>query len=171
MRTGYLIGAAHFHVTAAALARSTDAATQAPRNRQRLEKRSSRREAHRCRMLGAAFLLAASWAVASWPRSSRAVTARSRFSATHFRPARFSRSNSHVRPCVRSALQSGCQYRRGIAPRSAASDIAAQMVGGIVGVLTAHVMFELPLWQVSTDGANRSGPMVRRNLSPHSDCR
>ena len=27
--------------------------------------------------------------------------------------------------------------------------IAAQIVGGIVGVLAAHAMFELPLWQVS----------------------
>jgi hypothetical protein len=34
--------------------------------------------------------------------------------------------------------------------------IAAQIVGGIVGVLAAHFMFELPLWQVSV--TVRTGP-------------
>jgi glycerol uptake facilitator-like aquaporin len=34
--------------------------------------------------------------------------------------------------------------------------LIAQVAGGIVGVLAAHVMFDLPLWQVST--TVRSGP-------------
>jgi glycerol uptake facilitator-like aquaporin len=38
----------------------------------------------------------------------------------------------------------------------AALYIAAQIAGGIVGVLAAHLMFELPLWQVSV--TVRTGP-------------
>jgi glycerol uptake facilitator-like aquaporin len=34
--------------------------------------------------------------------------------------------------------------------------VVAQIIGGIVGVLAAHVMFDLPLWQIST--TERSGP-------------
>jgi glycerol uptake facilitator-like aquaporin len=34
--------------------------------------------------------------------------------------------------------------------------IVAQVIGGIAGVLAAHLMFELPLWQVSV--TVRSGP-------------
>ena len=34
--------------------------------------------------------------------------------------------------------------------------IAAQVVGGVVGVWAAHLMFELPLWQIST--TVRTGP-------------
>jgi glycerol uptake facilitator-like aquaporin len=42
-------------------------------------------------------------------------------------------------------------------PASAAAIyIGAQVVGGIAGVLAAHFMFELPLWQVSATA--RTGP-------------
>jgi len=46
--------------------------------------------------------------------------------------------------------------RRELPAGVAATYIAAQIVGGIVGVLAAHVMFELPLWQLSA--TVRTGP-------------
>jgi glycerol uptake facilitator-like aquaporin len=41
--------------------------------------------------------------------------------------------------------------------------IGGQVIGGLLGVWAAHLMFELPLWQISSTCANRSGPMVRRS--------
>jgi len=46
--------------------------------------------------------------------------------------------------------------RRELSVKVAAAYIAAQIVGGTVGVLAAHAMFELPLWQVSMNV--RTGP-------------
>jgi glycerol uptake facilitator-like aquaporin len=54
-------------------------------------------------------------------------------------------SGAHFNPAVSIALA----LRRELPPDVAAMYIAAQIVGGIVGVLAAHAMFELPLWQVS----------------------
>ena len=54
-------------------------------------------------------------------------------------------SGAHFNPAVSVAVA----LRRELPPRVAAAYIAAQIVGGIVGVLAAHAMFELPLWQVS----------------------
>jgi len=54
-------------------------------------------------------------------------------------------SGAHFNPAVSIALT----LRRELPPSVAAMYIATQMVGGIVGVLAAHAMFELPLWQVS----------------------
>jgi glycerol uptake facilitator-like aquaporin len=54
-------------------------------------------------------------------------------------------SGAHFNPAVSVALA----LRRELPPGVAAVYIAAQIVGGIVGVLAAHAMFELPLWQVS----------------------
>ena len=54
-------------------------------------------------------------------------------------------SGAHFNPAVSIALA----VRRELPPRIAAMYIAAQIGGGIVGVLAAHAMFELPLWQVS----------------------
>jgi len=54
-------------------------------------------------------------------------------------------SGAHFNPAVSIALA----LRRELPPGVAAMYIAAQIVGGIVGVLAAHAMFELPLWQVS----------------------
>jgi glycerol uptake facilitator-like aquaporin len=61
-------------------------------------------------------------------------------------------SGAHFNPAVSIALA----LRREMAWRSAAQYIAAQIVGGIVGVLAAHAMFELPLWQLSL--TVRTGP-------------
>ena len=41
--------------------------------------------------------------------------------------------------------------------RTAALYIAAQVVGGIIGVWVAHLMFELPVWQVSCTRARAPG--------------
>ncbi len=54
-------------------------------------------------------------------------------------------SGAHFNPAVSLAMA----LRRQLPARVAAMYIAAQIVGGIVGVLVAHAMFELPLWQVS----------------------
>ena len=55
-------------------------------------------------------------------------------------------SGAHFNPAVSVAAA----LRRELSLRVAAMYIAAQIAGAIAGVLTAHAMFELPLWQVST---------------------
>lgn len=54
-------------------------------------------------------------------------------------------SGAHFNPAVSLAMA----LRRQLPTRVAAMYIGAQIVGGIIGVLVAHAMFELPLWQVS----------------------
>lgn len=54
-------------------------------------------------------------------------------------------SGAHFNPAVSLAMA----LRRQLPPRVAAMYIGAQIVGGVIGVLVAHAMFELPLWQVS----------------------
>jgi glycerol uptake facilitator-like aquaporin len=61
-------------------------------------------------------------------------------------------SGAHFNPAVSVALA----LRHEVLWRVAGLYIAAQIVGGIVGVLAAHAMFELPLWQVSL--TVRTGP-------------
>jgi glycerol uptake facilitator-like aquaporin len=61
-------------------------------------------------------------------------------------------SGGHFNPAVSVAMA----LRRELPVKVAAAYIAAQIVGGIVGVLAAHTMFELPLWQVSMNV--RTGP-------------
>jgi glycerol uptake facilitator-like aquaporin len=61
-------------------------------------------------------------------------------------------SGAHFNPAVSIALA----LRRELPLNVAAMYIAAQIVGGIVGVLAAHFMFELPLWQLSV--TVRTGP-------------
>ena len=61
-------------------------------------------------------------------------------------------SGAHFNPAVSLALA----LRREVTPRIAGLYIGAQIVGGITGVLAAHAMFELPLWQVSLN--LRTGP-------------
>lgn len=61
-------------------------------------------------------------------------------------------SGAHFNPAVSIALA----LRRELPASVAAIYIAVQVIGGIVGVWTAHLMFELPLWQVSV--TVRSGP-------------
>jgi glycerol uptake facilitator-like aquaporin len=61
-------------------------------------------------------------------------------------------SGAHFNPAVSIALA----VRRELPPSIAAMYITAQIIGGITGVLAAHFMFELPLWQVSA--TMRTGP-------------
>lgn len=55
-------------------------------------------------------------------------------------------SGAHFNPAVSIAFA----LRREIPVTLALSYIAAQVLGGVTGVLAAHVMFELPVWQFST---------------------
>jgi glycerol uptake facilitator-like aquaporin len=61
-------------------------------------------------------------------------------------------SGAHFNPAVSLALM----LRRELTASVAVIYIGAQIVGGIAGVLAAHAMFELPLWQVSA--TVRTGP-------------
>jgi glycerol uptake facilitator-like aquaporin len=61
-------------------------------------------------------------------------------------------SGAHFNPAVSIALA----LRREIAPAAAATYIGAQLAGGVLGVWAAHLMFELPLWQISV--TTRTGP-------------
>jgi glycerol uptake facilitator-like aquaporin len=60
-------------------------------------------------------------------------------------------SGAHFNPAVSIAMA----LRREIGASVAAMYIVAQIVGAVLGVWAAHVMFELPLWQLS--GTVRTG--------------
>jgi glycerol uptake facilitator-like aquaporin len=62
-------------------------------------------------------------------------------------------SGAHFNPAVSMALA----LRRELSPGVAAMYISAQLVGAIVGVWAAHLMFELPLWQLSATVRTGSG--------------
>jgi glycerol uptake facilitator-like aquaporin len=61
-------------------------------------------------------------------------------------------SGAHFNPAVSIAFA----LRRELSWPEAVVYIAAQIVGAIIGVWTAHLMFELPLWQFSA--TTRTGP-------------
>jgi glycerol uptake facilitator-like aquaporin len=61
-------------------------------------------------------------------------------------------SGAHFNPVVTLAFLCHGDLR----PREAALYAACQVAGGILGVLAAHAMFDLPLWQVSQMA--RTGP-------------
>lgn len=61
-------------------------------------------------------------------------------------------SGAHFNPAVSIAFA----LRREFPWPETAAYIAAQIVGGVIGVWTAHLMFELPVWQVSLNP--RTGP-------------
>jgi glycerol uptake facilitator-like aquaporin len=54
-------------------------------------------------------------------------------------------SGAHFNPAVSLAFAAGGD----LSWRSAGVYVAAQIVGAICGVLVAHLMFELPVWQIS----------------------
>ncbi len=60
-------------------------------------------------------------------------------------------SGAHFNPAVSIAFA----LRGELPARTAATYMAMQVIGGIVGVWTAHLMFELPMWQIS--GSVRTG--------------
>ncbi len=55
-------------------------------------------------------------------------------------------SGAHFNPAVTMVMA----WRRAVDRRDAAPYVAAQLVGGLIGVAIAHVMFDLPVVQVST---------------------
>jgi glycerol uptake facilitator-like aquaporin len=61
-------------------------------------------------------------------------------------------SGAHFNPAVSIAMA----LRRELSGRTPVIYIGAQVIGAIVGVLAAHAMFALPLWQVSM--TVRTGP-------------
>jgi glycerol uptake facilitator-like aquaporin len=61
-------------------------------------------------------------------------------------------SGANFNPAVSIALA----LRRELSAGTAAFYIGAQLIGAVVGVWTAHLMFELPLWQLSDTA--RTGP-------------
>jgi glycerol uptake facilitator-like aquaporin len=61
-------------------------------------------------------------------------------------------SGGHFNPAVSTAFALGGE----LAWPTAVTYMAAQVVGGIAGVWAAHLMFELPVWQLST--TVRTGP-------------
>ena len=62
-------------------------------------------------------------------------------------------SGAHMNPAVSLVAAS----RRELAWRDAAAYIAAQLAGGILGVLAAHAMFDLPLLQLSAKARTGAG--------------
>jgi glycerol uptake facilitator-like aquaporin len=61
-------------------------------------------------------------------------------------------SGAHFNP----AVSIGFALRGELSPPATVVYIASQLLGGIAGVWAAHLMFELPLWQLST--TVRAGP-------------
>jgi glycerol uptake facilitator-like aquaporin len=61
-------------------------------------------------------------------------------------------SGAHLNPAVSVAAT----LRGELPAATAATYVGAQVLGGILGVWASHLMFELPLWQISATA--RSGP-------------
>jgi glycerol uptake facilitator-like aquaporin len=62
-------------------------------------------------------------------------------------------SGAHFNPAVSIAFA----FRDEIKWQDAAYYIAAQIIGGMIGVWAAHLMFELPVWQVSLHARTGAG--------------
>jgi len=62
-------------------------------------------------------------------------------------------SGAHFNPAVSLAFW----LRRELPWPHMATYIAAQIVGGMIGVWAAHLMFELPLWQISANARTGAG--------------
>src|SRR6185312_3297381 len=62
-------------------------------------------------------------------------------------------SGAHFNPAVSIALA----LRRELLWRDAVIYIAAQLIGALAGVWIAHLMFELPLWQISVHARSGAG--------------
>jgi glycerol uptake facilitator-like aquaporin len=62
-------------------------------------------------------------------------------------------SGAHFNPAVSIAFA----LRRNLPWSDAVAYIGAQLIGGIVGVWTAHLMFDLPVWQISLHARSGAG--------------
>ncbi len=65
-------------------------------------------------------------------------------------------SGAHLNPAVSVALA----VRQELRWSDVAAYVPAQLVGGLVGVWTAHVMFDLPWWQVSATTRTGAGQWI-----------
>jgi glycerol uptake facilitator-like aquaporin len=70
-------------------------------------------------------------------------------------------SGAHFNPAVSLAFA----LRKEIAWRDTAVYIACQIAGGLAGVFAAHLMFELPLWQVSQTERTGAGQWVAEGIA------
>lgn len=70
-------------------------------------------------------------------------------------------SGAHFNPAVSLAFA----FRKQLPWLEAAGFVAAQIIGGIIGVWIAHVMFELPVWQVSTTVRTGSGQWIAESVA------
>src|SRR6516165_2781035 len=61
-------------------------------------------------------------------------------------------SGAHFNPAVSIAFA----LRGALSPSVAARYVVVQIIGGVLGVWAAHLMFELPVWQLSLTA--RTGP-------------
>lgn len=65
-------------------------------------------------------------------------------------------SGAHFNPVVTLAFA----LRRDIAPLLAMGYLVAQALGGILGTIVTHAMFDLPIWQLSSTGRGGSGQWI-----------
>jgi glycerol uptake facilitator-like aquaporin len=65
-------------------------------------------------------------------------------------------SGAHFNPAVSLAFA----LRAALPWQDATYYVVAQVVGGIIGVWAAHLMFELPVWQFSVTSRNGSGQWI-----------
>jgi glycerol uptake facilitator-like aquaporin len=65
-------------------------------------------------------------------------------------------SGAHLNPAVSVALA----LRRNLPWQDATAYIAAQIIGGVIGVWIAHLMFELPVWQISLHARGGAGQLL-----------
>jgi len=69
-------------------------------------------------------------------------------------------SGAHFNPAVSLAFA----LRGELEPMATLAYISAQMFGAIVGVWTAHLMFDLPLWQFSATVRTGAGQWFAKGL-------
>jgi glycerol uptake facilitator-like aquaporin len=70
-------------------------------------------------------------------------------------------SGAHFNPAVSIAFA----LRRELLLTEAAAYIAAQLAGAMIGVWTAHLMFELPLWQLSATIRTGTGQWLAEGVA------
>jgi glycerol uptake facilitator-like aquaporin len=70
-------------------------------------------------------------------------------------------SGAHFNPVVSLAFAVRGELRWS----SLVAYVAAQVVGGVIGVWTAHLMFDLPVWQVSTHVRWGAGPWLAEGVA------
>lgn len=70
-------------------------------------------------------------------------------------------SGAHFNPAVTGVFY----LRGGIGGRDAALYVLAQIGGALVGVIAAHAMFELPLWQVGVKIRSGSGQWLAEGIA------